>query len=58
MCIDINNFYLGTPMKVFEYMKIKYDTIPQEIKDKYNLQELEHDGYVYIEVQKGMYGLK
>lgn len=26
-------------MEVFEYMKIKYDLIPQEIKEKYNLQE-------------------
>lgn len=39
-------------------MKIKYDTIPQEIKDIYNLQAIEQDGYVYIELQKGMYELK
>ena len=39
MTIDIKNFYLGTPMDIYEYMKIKYDTIPQEIKEKYSLTE-------------------
>ena len=58
MSIDIKNFYLGTPMKEYEYMKIKYDLIPQEIIDKYNLQKIEHNGFIYLEVQKGMYGLK
>lgn len=57
MSIEIKNFYLGTPMKEYEYMKIKYDLIPQEIKDKYNIQKLEHKGFIYLEVQKGMYGL-
>ena len=58
MTIDIKNFYLGTPMDIYEYMKIKFDMIPKEIKDKYNLHDKENNGYVYIEIQKGMYGLK
>ena len=37
MTIDIKNFYLGTPMDIYEYMKIRFDTIPEEIKKKYNL---------------------
>ena len=32
--------------------------IPQEIIEQYNLQKLVHNGYVYIEVRKGMPGLK
>ena len=28
MCIDINDFYLGTPMKSYEYMWIKISEIP------------------------------
>jgi hypothetical protein len=31
--------------------------IPQEIIMQYNLIPLVSDGHVYIEVQKGMYGL-
>jgi hypothetical protein len=31
---------------------------PEEIVDKYNLKALAIDGWVYIEMRKGMYGLK
>jgi hypothetical protein len=31
---------------------------PEEIIQKYNLNALAVDGWVYIEIQKGMYGLK
>jgi hypothetical protein len=31
---------------------------PEEIADKYNLKALSVDGWVYIEIRKGMYGLK
>jgi hypothetical protein len=31
---------------------------PEEIVDKYNLKALAVNGWVYIEVRKGMYGLK
>ena len=58
MTIDIKNFYLGTPMAIFEYMKVKLDTIPQEIIDKYDLKDKESNGYIYMEIRKGMYGLK
>jgi hypothetical protein len=37
MCLDIQNFYLGTPMKSFEYMRIPIKLIPQEIIDQYDL---------------------
>jgi hypothetical protein len=38
-------------------MVIKLSSLPQETIDKYNLIELAQDGKVYIEIQKGMYGL-
>jgi len=57
MCLDVKNFYLGTPMDTFEYMRIPIKLIPQEIIDQYNLLPLVSDGHIYIEVQKGMYGL-
>jgi hypothetical protein len=31
---------------------------PEEIVNKYNLKELTVDGWVYIGVRQGMYGLK
>jgi hypothetical protein len=31
---------------------------PEEIVNKYNLTALAVDGWVYIEIRKGMYGLK
>jgi hypothetical protein len=57
MCLDVKNVYLGTPMDSFEYMRIPIKLIPQEIIDQYNLLPLVSDGHLYIEVQKGMYGL-
>jgi hypothetical protein len=55
--IDIKNFYLNTPLGRFKYMVINLPSLPQEMIDKYNLIELAQDGKVYIEIQKGMYGL-
>jgi hypothetical protein len=57
MCLDVKNFYLGTPMHTFEYMRIPIKLIPHEIIDQYNLPPLVSDGHIYIEVQKGMYDL-
>jgi hypothetical protein len=39
-------------------MQLPLDIIPNEIIKKYNLRELVHDGKVYIEIRKGMYGLR
>jgi hypothetical protein len=56
--VDIKDFYLNTPMKRPEYMRIKLSDIPEEIIDEYNLRELvDEEGYVYCEITKGMYGL-
>jgi hypothetical protein len=57
MCLDIKNFYLGTAMYSFKYMRVAIKLIPQEIIVQYNLLPMVSDGHVYIEVQKGMYGL-
>jgi hypothetical protein len=58
MCGDIKNFYLGTPMERFEYMKLPLSIIPDEIIEEYNLPPLIHKDHIYMEIQKaGMYGL-
>ena len=57
MCVDISNFYLNNPMDIYDYMKLPLDIIPEEIIQQYNLRNLEHKGFVYMEIKKGMYGL-
>jgi hypothetical protein len=58
MTIDISNFYLMTPLKRPEFIRIKLSDIPQEIINKYKLRDMAaEDGLVYIEANKGMYGL-
>jgi hypothetical protein len=39
-------------------MKMLLSRFPEEIVNKYNLDALAVDGWVYIEIRKGMYGLK
>jgi hypothetical protein len=58
MMMDIKNYYLGTPLPRFEYMKMLLSRFPEEIIQKYNLNALAVDGWVYIEIRKGMYSLK
>ena len=50
MCTDIANFYLNNPMDIYEYMKLPLDIIPEEIIQKYNLRNLAHIGFVYMEI--------
>ena len=58
MCLDISDFYLETPLKRSEYVKLKLQDIPNEIIVEYKLHEkATSDGCVYVKVQKGMYGL-
>jgi len=58
MCaFDIKNFYLGTPMDRPEYMRIHLRDIPQRVIDLYKLDVMATDGWVYFEINKGMYGL-
>jgi hypothetical protein len=56
--MDIKNYYLGTPLPRFEYMKIPLSRFLKEIVQKCNLNTLAVDGLVYVEIRKGMYGLK
>jgi hypothetical protein len=58
MMMDIKNYYLGNPLPRFEYMKMLISRFPEEIIQKYNLNALAVDGWVYIEIRKGTYGLK
>jgi hypothetical protein len=56
--IDLKDFYLMTPMTRSEYMHIKIKEPPKEFITMYNLADkATSNGYLYIKIQKGMYGL-
>jgi hypothetical protein len=40
-----------------EFMRIPIKMVPQVIIDQYHLMPLVHNGYVMVEINKGMYGL-
>ena len=59
MSADIKDYFLATPMKNCEYMKVQYKHIPLDIRHQYNLeQKVTADNCIYIRIKKGMYGLK
>ena len=56
--LDIKNFYLNTPLKRYEYIRLPMKDIPDDVKEEYNLyQKATKDGFVYVEVREGMYEL-
>ena len=58
MSIDIKNFYLNTPMARYKYMRLKLAEFPQDFIDEYKLHDkTEKDGYLYLEIRKGVYGI-
>lgn len=54
---DIKNMYLETPLDRYEYMKMPIALFPDDIIKYYKLMDKVLDGYVYMEIRKGMYGL-
>ena len=45
-------------MARYEYMKLALAYIPDEIIEQYSLRTLSYDGWVYLEIRKGMPVLK
>jgi hypothetical protein len=59
MVVDLKDFYLNTPLDRYKYMRLPLAMIPDEIIQQYQLQKLATpDSWIYIEIRKGMYGLK
>ena len=54
---DIKDFYLGTPLDRYEYMRIPINMIPDDIVKLYGLADKIVNGFVYAEIRRGMYGL-
>jgi hypothetical protein len=58
MTMDIKAFYLNTPMAWYEYMRLQITDMPEDVIAHYKLTDIATlDGYIYCEIQKGMYGL-
>ena len=57
MTTDVKNFYLNTPMEEPEYMKIPFRLIPNEINVDHKVSKFEHAGYLYVQINKVVYGL-
>ena len=56
---NVKNFYLNNDLPEPEYMKLHIHIIPKEIIDEYALHKiLDENGWVYLDIVKGMYGLK
>ena len=59
MSADLKDFFLATPMLHPEYMKIYIKNFPPDIIALYKLSEkVTANGYIYVKIKKGMYGLK
>jgi hypothetical protein len=59
MVVNIKDFYLNTPLERYEYMRLPLAMIPDKIIKQYQLRQLATpDGWIYIEIRKGMYGSK
>ena len=50
MTVNIKNYYLGTPMNRFEYMRIPVKHIYQDIMHQYNLAGLIVNNHVLVEI--------
>ena len=57
MCSNINGFYLETPLPKKEYTRMDMRDIPQAFRDLYGLNAMVKNGFIYMCIQKGMYGL-
>ena len=47
------NSYLDTTMDEPKYVQIKFNDIPQEFSDQYNLKEKVHNRWMYFKIVKG-----
>ena len=57
---DLKDFFLGSDMLVYQYMRIHRKYLTPEVIAEYGLTDAHFDsrGYIYVEIRKGMYGLK
>ncbi len=57
MCLDIRNFYLMATLDRYKYTKMPISLFPPWIVAQYNLLTKVVGGYVYLQMQKAVWGL-
>jgi hypothetical protein len=58
MTIDMNDFYLNTPMEQYKYFRMMLKLFPKDVINEYNLcNKVDTNGNILFKVQCGMYGL-
>jgi len=45
------------PVADYAYMRIPILAIPEDVMLHYKLHSMIHNGHVYVEIRRGMYGL-
>ena len=55
---DVKDFFLATFMEKPEFMKVLLKHLPPDIIEQYRLNNKVYNGFIYIKIKKGMYGLK
>jgi len=55
--VDIKDFYLGTPLKRPEFIRIPLKFLPQRFLDEYELHSFIQKRSILFRIDKGMYGL-
>ena len=59
MTMDVKIFYLNTPMTKYEYRCLHMSNILDDVIQRYQLQQkATNNGYINVEIRKGMYGLR
>ena len=59
LSMDLKDLFLKTIMEDPEYMRVQLKYFPLDIQQRYNLQQIIYsDGYIYVNIIKGVYGLK
>jgi hypothetical protein len=57
MCLDIMFFYLLAALDRYEYMSIPICLFPQWIVNQYDLIHKVHNGHIYMEMHRAVWGL-
>lgn len=52
--INLKDMFLNTPMDRPELIKVQLKHFPADIIQKYSLNELSHNGYIYIKIKRGV----
>ena len=57
---DLKYFFLNSTMQIYQYMCLHRRYITKEITNEYNITDnyFDSNSYVYLEIRKGIYGLK